>query len=226
VITYFVTIFGIALVYTSLWNTSAVAFLPYLSAGILSWNFIANTFNESCRLFPAQAGILTNFKIPPVTFMFLLLLRQLFVLLYATIVHVVVLAYCRAVAGAQWDPLAFVLLPAGYLVMALALLTVSLPVAVMATRFRDLAPLINNLTYLMFLVTPILWKEEQLTGKAQIFLTLNPFVWILRTVRPLMLGQLPPAQHAAVLLGAIALLLPLSAYLYQRTESKLSYWVQ
>ena len=42
VITYFVTIFGVAWVYSGLWNTSARAFLPYLSAGILIWNFLAN----------------------------------------------------------------------------------------------------------------------------------------------------------------------------------------
>jgi ABC-type polysaccharide/polyol phosphate export permease len=225
VITYFVTIFGVSWVYSGLFNVSARAFLPYLSAGILIWNFAANTFNESTRLFPGQAGILTNFKIPPVTFLFLLVLRQLFVLLYATIVHVAVLWYCASAAGTEWHPLAFLLLPFGYLLMALAITCLSLPVALAAARYRDLAPLVGNLTYMIFLVSPILWKENQLPEKAQYVLNFNPFVWIFRAVRPLMLGQYPERGHVLAVSAAMAVAAPLCFVLYRRMADRLPYWV-
>jgi ABC-type polysaccharide/polyol phosphate export permease len=109
--------------------------------------------------------------------------------------------------------------------MALAITCLSLPVALAATRYRDLAPLIGNLTYLMFLVSPILWKEEQLAPRARFLLNFNPFVWIFRSVRPLMLGQLPAREHLVATAAAVVIAAPLCALLYRRTADKLAYWV-
>lgn len=226
VITYFVTIFGVAWVYAALWKTETVSFLPYLSAGILIWNFMVNTFNESTRLFPGQVGILTNFTIPPITFLFLLVLRQLFVLGYATLVHGAVLWYCGNVSGTPWNPWAFALVPFGYLLMAAAITCLSLPVSLAAARYRDLAPLTGNLTYLLFLVSPILWKEDQLPEKARYLLSFNPFVWLFRVVRPLMLGQLPQARTVWEVVAALIVAAPLCLLLYRRVASKLPYWVR
>lgn len=226
VITYFVTIFGVAWVYAGIWKLSTVEFLPYLSAGILLWNFMVNTFNESTRLFPGQAAIVTNFTIPPITFLFLLVLRQLFVLAYATLVHAAVLWLCGTAGGPPWNPWAFALVPFGYLLMAVAITCLSLPVALAATRYRDVAPLVGNLTYLLFLVSPILWREEQLPQKARYVLNFNPFVWLFRVVRPLMLGQLPEWSNVAVVLASLIVGVPLCLVLYRRLATQLPYWVR
>lgn len=226
VITYFITIFGIAWVYAALWNQSTVEFLPYLSAGILVWNFAANTFNESTRLFPGQVSILTNFTIPPISFFLLLILRQLFVLGYATIVHLLVLLYCGTAGLKEMNLWALALIPAGYVLIALAVGCLSLPVALAATRFRDVAPLVGNLTYLVFLVTPILWREEQLPAAVHRLMNLNPFVWILRVIRPLMMARLPEFFDVAVLLAGIVLAGPACVWLYDRLSGRLVYWVR
>ncbi|MCC7157382.1 MAG: ABC transporter permease [Bryobacterales bacterium] len=226
VITYFVTIFGVAWVYAGLWKMSTAAFLPYLSAGILLWNFMANTFNESTRLFPGQVGILTNFTIPPIVFLFLLILRQIFVLGYATLVHAAVLWYSGAASAPGWNPWNFVLLPFGYLLIAACMTCLSLPVAIAAARYRDLAPLIGNLTYLLFLVSPILWQENQLPEKARYLLNYNPFVWLFRVGRPMMLGQRPEASNVLSVLAVLVVSAPLCWLLYRRLCVRLPYWVR
>jgi lipopolysaccharide transport system permease protein len=106
-------------------------------------------------------------------------------------------------------PLTFI---AGWLVVAI--------VGVIATRFRDVPMIITSLLQLLFFVTPVMWRPEQLTARAQIIVDLNPFAAFLSLLRAPLLGQDVPWQvwRAALLIICVLAITFVAIYLKSRRK--------
>jgi ABC-2 type transport system permease protein len=102
---------------------------------------------------------------------------------------------------------------------------------IIATRFRDIPPIIASLTQLLFFMTPIVWVYDDLLAKGgriaerARFAEFNPFLHFIEIIRRPMLGQSFEARYWIVT-GIITGLGWLLALLFLRNyRARVSYWV-
>src|SRR6185295_6157987 len=61
---------------------------------------------------------------------------------------------------------------------------------IVATRFRDIPPIIASLTQLLFFMTPIVWSYERLkSNQLSGYVELNPVMHFVEILRQPLLGQ-------------------------------------
>jgi lipopolysaccharide transport system permease protein len=94
----------------------------------------------------------------------------------------------------------------------------------LGARFRDLTPVIANVTMLLFLLCPIFWQASAL-GSAQYMLNFNPVFVLIEIVRaPLLTGTVEPIHWISAalfsLFGAA-----LSGTLFIRFRDRVAFWV-
>ena len=98
---------------------------------------------------------------------------------------------------------------------------------IVATRFRDIPPIIASLTQLLFFMTPIVWSYERLRSNppGRAYVELNPVMHFVEILRQPLLGQEIVWRHWFVVgvitvVGCGAALVCLRNY-----RSRVAYWV-
>jgi ABC-type polysaccharide/polyol phosphate export permease len=86
-------------------------------------------------------------------------------------------------------------------------------------------PVVVNLIQVMFFLTPIIWKAEQLSEARQKLIHLNPFFYLLELLREPLLGIVPAA---AIWIRASAMALigtALAVYMLAKYRHRVAYWL-
>ncbi|WP_375460561.1 ABC transporter permease [uncultured Enterovirga sp.] len=205
--------------YATLFRQPILDFLPYVTIGIVIWTFIAVALSEGCNVFSAAEVAVKQMPAPLSVHVYRVVWRGLIVLAHNAVIVVIALL-------AKPLELVFGLLPAlaGVAVIALNAVAVSLALGTLGARFRDLPPLMTNIIALLFFVTPILWRVENLGDRAWIALV-NPIYHFVELVRaPLLGGHVAPMTWLVVL-AVTAVNLAAAFLLYARFRSRIPYWL-
>ena len=113
--------------------------------------------------------------------------------------------------------------------IALNCIWVSLVFGVLATRYRDISPLLGSLVQLLFFMTPIIWRlgpeVGNKVGSRARLVELNPLYHYIEITRGPLLGEHVAFYHwgivmACTVVGCAAALLVLRNY-----RSRVAYWV-
>jgi lipopolysaccharide transport system permease protein len=219
VLSQFVNIAGIAFVWGILFKQDIREFFPYISAGVIVWNFISGSFNESTRAFVSNAPIIQNFRFPAWVFLAQMVIRYGIVLMYATAAHLIVFLLCGKTLA--W---AHLLIVPTYLTAILLMMQVGILLAYIGARFRDFPPACGNLVYLFFLVTPIIWKAKSLPAEYWYLIAFNPFAHLIDFMRPPLLGEVPTFANLYVIASMLAVTFVLQLLVSRRYEKHLVYW--
>ena len=98
---------------------------------------------------------------------------------------------------------------------------------IIATRFRDIPPIIASLTQLVFFMTPIVWSYERLLEQPARagYVELNPVLHFVEILREPLLGE-PIAWRHWYVVGAITVVGCAAALVCLRNyRSRVAYWV-
>ena len=102
---------------------------------------------------------------------------------------------------------------------------------IIATRFRDVAPLLEALVQLLFYVTPIVWTTKTLRDqggevaqRARIA-ELNPLYHYLEVVRAPLIGEPLAAYHWVIVLAGTVIGLFLAMIAMRQWRFRVPYWV-
>ncbi|HEX6375562.1 MAG TPA: ABC transporter permease [Allosphingosinicella sp.] len=198
----------------------AHSYAAYVAIGLVLWQLIQASLNEGAQLFIAAAETIRNAPMPLTVHALRLIWRNALVLLHAAVLIPPLLLFSGVAPSATaWTALPALLLLLGFLFAA------SLLLGLLGARFRDVAPIVANLTQLLFFVTPIFWLPEAL-GHGRAWLTaLNPFFAFVDIVRAPLLGEAPmagswPMALAAAVLAGLAGFAALAG-----ARRRLPYWV-
>ena len=127
-----------------------------------------------------------------------------------------------------WSWADLTVIPALLLIMANCV-WVSFCFGILATRYRDIGPLLAALVQLLFFMTPIIWNAETLerqgAGRWAKIIELNPLLHYLDILRAPLLGAQQEPRHWIVVgvltvLGWCAAALALRQY-----RARVPYWV-
>jgi ABC-2 type transport system permease protein len=217
---------AMGILYSALFQLDVPVFLPYLATGLLIWNFISGCILEGTEVFIANEGLIKHLPAPLSVHVFRLVWRQTLFFLHNLVVWVALMAIFPRPLG--WGVL--LALPA----FALLILNggwITIFAGIIATRFRDIPPIIASITQLVFFMTPIVWSYDDFrnrpgaVGERAQLAELNPVMHFVEILRRPMLGDPTIWRHWAVA-GVITVVGWAAALIVLRNfRSRVAYWV-
>lgn len=193
----------------------------YLLCGLVLWYFFDDATRVSMPSLVSNASLLQKLSFPR------LLIPASATITVAITFAVNLVALAAFVAGNRIVPhLDWLALPALLVELYVFTFAVSVLLATLFVRFRDMGQLWELIATILFWASPIIYTVEFLPPWAQPIAFFNPFVQIMQDVRFIIIGspqittvtdKLGPFGHLAPL-GVIALTLVLALALFRHEE--------
>lgn len=182
-------------------NDSAVARLPMLALSLTAWTFLNGVVLDATTALQNSASLIKDRALPPLIFLLQCTFRQaLFALHNACVPLLLWLVLTPA------DPSGGLAAVPGLVLFILCTLGLSLVLGALATRFRDIKPIVELSLTLAFLSSPIIWTPEMI-NRGSTVLRLNPLTHLFAIWRePLATGHVAMGSviYALVCLAILA----------------------
>jgi hypothetical protein len=115
--------------------------------------------------------------------------RHLIILAHNLLIYVLI-----AVVYGIWPTWQTLLVIPGILLVSINGMSFGMLLGTLCARFRDIPPIVATVTQMMFLLTPILWRPDQIPGREFLFV-FNPFFYLVQVIREPLEGVSPFALH-------------------------------
>lgn len=194
-------------------------YLLYLSASMPVWSLLSSLLLDGSTALLRAKGFIESYPLPMPIYIVRSIVASFVMFLHMLLVYVVVLLIVRP----AFDLTMLLAIP-GLAIVMLFGLGITLLLAPLSARYRDIAPALAAGMNLMFVLSPVFWTPTP-EQKVQWLLQINPFYHLLEVVRtPLSGGQIEP--HNWIVAGAIAVTsLVAGVIVFGRTRSTISYWI-
>jgi ABC-2 type transport system permease protein len=221
-----VTAFALGILYSALFAQDLRTFLPYVATGLIIWTFIAGCINQGTEVFIRNEGLIKHLPSPLSVHVYRMVWHQVLLFAHNLAVYAVLMAIFPRRLGFE----ALLAIPALAIIVANGL-WVAFLVGIIATRFRDIPPVMASLVQLMFFMTPIVWvyadfrdRGGTVAERARLA-EFNPFLHFLEILRAPMIGDPIVARHWIVALAITVLGWALALLAMRNYRARVSYWV-
>lgn len=216
-----VTILGMGLVFGTLFGINLRDFLPFLAIGMITWTFIVSVITEATTTFVSSEGIIKQIKLPYFTYIFRMIWRNTIIFGH----NILILPVVMLVFLLPFGFVSFLAIP-GFAILCVNLAWLSLVLAVICTRYRDLTQIIVSGLQLWFFVTPIIWLPSLMIEKGRlVFLNVNPFYHLIEVVRAPLLGQIPNTLSWVVCTLMAILGWFFALWFFGKYQKRIAYWL-
>lgn len=209
----------IGFTFSRLWNTNATEFMPFFGVSYLVWNMLSTLIGEATDSYTEAAPFIQNYQSHKLLWVLRIVCRNLIILAHMVPIYIVL-----ALLFPLFNFMNFL-----YFFLALPLFIIhciwmSSIIATLSTRFRDVKRLITLVIFVIFLVTPILWKPETLKTHTWLY-EINPMYYIIELFRNPLLGiaSSPLVWGVNIALAGIGSALAFALHRY--TVRRLFYWL-
>src|SRR5262245_19842109 len=214
-----IMIAAMGLIYSRLFNMEITRYLPFLTVGLVIWNFVSTVITEGCQTFVSAQNVITQVRMPFSVHAWRTVYRNLIVLAHNMVIVPLVLLMFGVRVG--WTVV--------FIVPALAILTlngiwISILLGMISARYRDVPPIVMSFVQVIFFVTPIFWPPEAM-GIWMQALPLNPLFAAVDVIRAPLLGEAPLTYSWPVLLVVTALGSIGTFALFAKFRSRITYWI-
>jgi ABC-2 type transport system permease protein len=216
---------AMGILYGALFGEDITTFLPYVATGLLIWNFVNGCILEGSEVFIANEGLIKFLPAPLSLHVYRLVWRQALFFLHNLVVWAILMVIFPHPLG--WSLL--LALPA-FALLVLNGAWIAVFTGIVATRFRDIPPIIASVSQLLFFMTPIVWQYDTLLRNPAVaerarIAELNPVMHFVEILRQPMLGQPIVWRHWYVV-GVITVAGCIAALVFLRNyRSRVAYWV-
>jgi len=212
----------IGVVFGQIFNSPMQDFLPFLSIGLVLWNFISTSITEGCVGFISSEAIIKQLPIPLFIHILRLMWRNIIILAHNIVIFPIVLIFYHK--EISWIPL--ISIP-GFFLLFLNVIWMVLFLSVLCARYRDLPQIVASLLLVMFYLTPIMWMPSLLPQQNTNvkLLILNPFFHLMEIVKAPLLGNLPSILNwkVSIILGVFGWLVTM--FMYGHYKRRIAYWL-
>jgi len=209
---------ALGVVYARVLGEGMRTYLPYVVTGLFVWNFVAATCQEACEAFVDSRHILKQLYLPRMTVVYRTLWRNIVLLGFNSITVIAVIALCRV--PVSWSIL---LALAGFVLLCVNLLWLSLLLSIAATRLRAVSRVVATGMPIALFITPLIWRPN--ADSPRILTDWNPLYYAVEQVRGPLLGA-PPAPWIWVASAGCAVMGSLVALLvFGATRHRIPYWL-
>lgn len=179
-----ITIYTMGFLYGHLFKMTLTYYFPYLASGMLIWALISTIVNESTASFIEGEGYLKQIKTPFTIYILRVVSRNFIIFLHNVVVLIPIFLYYHV--PISWHVFVAIF---GLLIILVNGFIYGLLFAMLGSRFRDIAAIIQNLIQVAFFLTPIMWMTNHLPEKYNWVFKINPFAQFIDMVRTPLLGE-------------------------------------
>jgi lipopolysaccharide transport system permease protein len=214
-----VMIVTLGTLYSTLFHMDVHQYLPFLALSLVAWNTLSGLIGDSCTTFTVAEGTMRTTRMPFSVHAIRVVVRGAIQLAHNVPVIIAVFAWFDTWPGL----IALRTIPA-FLLWGFDSFALCFLLGALCLRFRDIPPIVASIMQIMFFVTPIVWRPEQL-GRHAWWLPLNPFFSLLEIIRAPLLG-LHAGWHAyAYSAGYSAVLILLAIAVFGHVRGRLTFWL-
>ena len=214
-----VLVAALGVLYSTLFKMELRDYLPFLAISQILWSFISTTVAEGCTCFTAVDAVVRSVRMPFVLHAMRSVVRNVAVMAHNLVVILAVYAYFE-----MWPGSGVLLTIPAFAIWLINALAVTVLLGAFCARFRDVAPIVGSVMQIMFFVSPVIWKPQQL-GQAAIYLPFNPFYSLLEIMRGPLLGT-PPSRLVWFSACLYTLLLCAGTWaFFVRARGRLAFWL-
>jgi len=208
-----------SLVYGRLFHQPLQTYVPFLTAGILLWTYITAIIAESCDMFVNSREYINSMNLPYSIFLYRLIWRNIIILTHNAIVFIIIMAIFSI--PINLNTLFFI---PGFTLLTIALAATATLISLIATRYRDIPPIINSIIQIAFFVSPITWMPSLIGIKSKIILY-NPITHFLDITRSPLLGKSPSTQSFEICIILTIIIFCLASYAYGAKRRLIPFWL-
>ena len=181
-------------------NADVLSRLPMLALSMTAWTFLNSVVLDATTALQNSASLIRDRALPPVIFLLQCTFRQgLFALHNACVPLILWLVLTpHELSGA------LAALP-GLALFVACTFALSLALGALATRFRDLKPIIESTLMLAFLSSPVIWSSEMINHRSAV-IRLNPLTHLFAIWREPLTGAPVDMTSVVYVLVAFAVL--------------------
>jgi len=210
---------AMGVLYAKLFRMDVTTYLPFLTVGLIVWQFVSTIITEGCTTFVAVAGIVQQVKLPYSLHAYRLVYRNLLVLGHNILILPAILVIFKV--PIHWE---IVIAVPATLLLCVNGVWISILFGMLSARYRDVPPIVASFIQVIFFVTPIFWSPD-LLGYWKSIGELNPLFAAVDIVRAPLLGMSPaPFSWLIVLVGTLVGC-SITFVLFARFRPRIAFWV-
>ena len=220
-ITASLAVFCLALtnVYSAIFHIEMSGMLLYIAVGLSSWTLIIGPISESPTLLISNSGYIKDARINPIEIIFRCIFRNIIIYLHNLIFILILIFF-----GYGDFDLVMLLIPFNIFLVLINVTFISLIISILGARYRDIGQIVQNITQLLFLITPVFWTVNEQALKSPL-VYLNPFYYYLEILRFPLLGIVPSIKAYIITSVSTLILLYIFFYLYNKNKNEINYWI-
>ena len=210
----------LALVFAHPLRVALPYYLPFLTIGLVLWQFIQTSLVEAGQAFVSAGETIRGNPMPFSLQLFRLVWRNLLVLAHNLVVALVVLwAF-----GVRPGMAGLAAVPA-MLLVTFTLFWVGMFLALLGARYRDVQQVVTGLMQLLFFLTPIIWMPTAIGPGRAWLVEVNPLHALIDIVRAPLLGADPAPGSWAIALAVAVGAAGIGFAAFAALRPRIPYWV-
>ena len=213
-------IVAFSMVGAQLFNQDVNSYLAYFATGYIFFAFFSSLITDGCSTFTGAESYLKQGAVPKLTFVLRVIVRALVLLAHNAVIIVGALLWLGSIGDVKLGWLLF-----GLATCIIAAFFVVGILGTVAARFRDVPMMVTSALQVLFFLTPVMWRPEQLTERAKWLVVLNPLAIFLDLVRKPLLGQATTMQTLVSAGIVIAVLAAVFVPLFVASRRRIVYWL-
>jgi ABC-type polysaccharide/polyol phosphate export permease len=211
----------LAFVFSQLMRFKVEHFPLFLLSGILVWNFVHQSIAVAVNSIVSNGGLLRKIKLSSAIFPMVSVGSAAVNFSFALFAYFAISTILGRNIG--WYPL---LLPLVFAPLAIFVLGISLMMASINVRYRDVGHMLDPILSIIFYATPIIYPIEVLPEKYRSLLFLNPMSHYVSAIRGALYDQTLPDGSAFALMFFMAFVaLTIGVFVYRRMKNDFIFYV-
>jgi ABC-type polysaccharide/polyol phosphate export permease len=214
----FIGVLGV--VWAGLWGQDPKTYLPFLCAGMISWNLVQANINDGCGLFVGGEAFIKQLPFPYSMLAWSVVWRNLILFVHNLAIFAIVALFTHV----PFTPASLLLIP-GLVLSSLNGVWIAMILGVVCARFRDVQQLVASLLQIAMFVTPIFFGREQLGPRLEHVVDYNVLYHYVELIRAPLLGRAPaPRSWTTVALSLVAGWTA-TLWFFSRFRQRVPYWL-
>jgi ABC-type polysaccharide/polyol phosphate export permease len=213
-----ILVLGLTFINISLFNTDLKVILPWISVGIIFWNYITSIIEDSTKIFDSQK--LLNISIELIDLVSVNIFKIIIILFHNLIVILLIFLFLEVELNANFFFIFF-----GMAIFVINSYCISILFGLLCLRFRDFILIIKNALYLIFLITPVFWLPDSLSKNKLLLVDYNIVFQIIQSIRDPLLGNKLTSNCIFINIFFSIILLILTTFFYNKYKKKALFWI-
>ncbi len=212
------TVLGLGLLYSQIFGQPIHDYLPYLAVGFIVWGLIQGLIVGACDVYSGAAAAVRQVRMPLSIYVFQFVWKQIITFGHNFLIYIAV-----AIFFGIWPGATLLLFIPALAVIIMNGFFVTMILAPVCARFRDIPLIVQSFTQIIFFMTPIIW-DAALVPQRALFVHANPFFHFFEIVRDPLLGRTPTLENWIVCLAITAFLGVVAFFSFSRFRVRIAYW--